>query len=388
MLISGLVVLVAGAVAVVMSQIGSSRPPARPPTPASSTPAHAGRVGAVTQPAQIPESADTTLVMWPVQADQSGGIYVDNLRTRRFWQPLAPAMDPGEFAPVLPVGRWIVWSDGAIHEVSATNPGQPRLLGKTMLFAPSVRPGHVLLQYGAFGHRQNFLRLVAVPSGQAGPPIDLPHGFEVIAGTKAGLLVQVNDGHLALWNPDAAPVTLPFSAVPYPVAASARLVAYDTGCRDVSTAASLPTYGNMGYPVCNTLRVYDVATGRLRSFAAPAGTLGWVPNRAGDGFWSFTDIAPSGRLMAAHAALSPVGRGIVRTFVLRLAGPASRPRPVPSSSAFLLSEMAWSAGGSLLFYQGPGAHLWAYRPATGRVWSSKTPCCNYEVLAPIGSSHH
>jgi len=324
--------------------------------------------------------------MWPVEADQSGGIYVDNLRTRHFWQPLAPAMDPGEFAPVLPVGRWIVWSDGAIHEVSATNPGNPRLLGKTLQFAPSITPGHVWLQYG-FGHKKNYVRLVAVPGGRAGRPIALPHGFELLAGTRAGLLVEVNFGNLALWKPGATPVTLPRSAIPYPVAASAGVVAYDTDCRDVSTAASLPTYGNMGYPVCKTLRVYNVVTRRLRSFAAPAGTLGWVPNRAGASFWSFTDIAPSGRLMAAHAALSPAGRGIVRTFVLRLAGPASKPVPVPSSAAFLLSEMAWSARGSLLFYQGPGAHLWAYRPASGRVWSSKTPCCNYEVLAPIGGSH-
>jgi hypothetical protein len=209
----------------------------------------------------------------------------------------------------------------------------------------------------------------------------------VLAGTNAGLLVQVNYRYLAIWNPGTAPVVLPFSAPPNPVAASARMIAYDTGCRYAYTAQSLPAYGNMGYPVCKSLRVYDVATGRLRTFAKPAGTLGWTPNRAGDSFWSFTDIAPSGRFMAAHAVLAPAGRGIARVYLLHLAGPVAAPRIVPSSTAFLLSEMAWSHHSSWLFYQGPGGHLWAYRPATGRVRSSGTPCCDYEVMAPLGDAH-
>lgn len=117
----------------------------------------------------------------------------------------------------------------------------------------------------------------------------------------------MNFRHLAIWNPGAAPIVLPHSGPPNPVAASARILAYDTGCRYDSTARSLPTYGGLGYQVCQSLRIYDAMTGRLRTFARPAGTTGWVPDRAGDGFWSFTDIAPSGRLMAAHAALAPAG---------------------------------------------------------------------------------
>lgn len=151
-----------------------------------------------------------------------------------------------------------------------------------------------------------------------------------------------------------------------------------------TTLVIRPTYGNMAYQVCKSLRVFDVATGRLRTFAAPAGTIGWLPNRAGDDFWSFTHIAPLDRLMAAQAALPPAGRGIARVYVLRLTGRSAVPRRVPSSASFLLAATAWSRDGSWLFYQGPGGHLWAYQPATGRVRSSKTPCCNYEVLAPLG----
>src|SRR5262249_44323508 len=102
-------------------------------------------------------------------------------------------------------------------------------------------------------------------------------------------------------------------------------------------------------------------------------------------FWSFTDVASSSRLMAARAAVAPAGRGIARIYALRL-DRASRPRPVPYSAGFLLSEMAWSHDSSWLFYQGPGGHLWAYQPGTGKVRGSKTPCCNYEVLAPLGGS--
>jgi len=382
-LTGGAVIATAMAAAAAMAWIGSSRPPVGRPLPtASARPQH---VVSVRQPAQIPESVNTTLVMWPVVADQAGGIYVDNLRARHFWQPLAPPMDPGEFQPVLIVGRWIVWSDGTTHAVSAVNPGKPRLLARTWSFAPSVTPGHVWLQHDPLGPGHNYVRLVAVPGGQAGPPIDLPRNDEVLAGTDGGLLVQVNGGRLELWNQDATPVVLPFSRLPYPLAASARMIAYDTGCREVSVGHNRPDYGGLAYPVCKALRVYDVATGHLRTFARPAGTIGWLPNRAGD-FWSFTDIAPSGRLMAAKAALWPPRLGMARAYVLRLAGRASRPTPVPSSTSFVLAAMAWSRHGSWLFYQGPGRHLWAYQPRTGRVRSSRTPCCSYEVLAPVGGS--
>jgi hypothetical protein len=375
----GVLIGVGAAVAGSLAGIGSARPPAGKP---SARP-HQHHVVVVRQLAQIPESVSTSLVMWPVVADQAGGIYVDNLRTRHFWQPDAPAMDPGEYQPVLPVGRWIVWSDGAIHVVSATNPNHPKVLAKTWWFAPSVTPGHVWLQYGFSRHGQNYVRSVAVPGGQAGPPIALPAGSNLIAGTDAGLLIQMKYLRLELWKPGAAPITLPYSAVGTPVAASARMVAYETGCRDFSTAQNLPNYAGMGYPICRSLRVYDVVTGRLRTFTKPAGTIGWVPNRVGD-FWSFTDIAPSDRLMAAKAALWPPGRGMARAYVLRLAGRAGRPKLVPSSTSFFLAATAWSRHGSWAFYQGPGGHLWAYQPATGRVRSSKTPCCNYEVLAPLG----
>ena len=49
------------------------------------------------------------------------------------------------------------------------------------------------------------------------------------------------------------------------------LVAYGTGCRYHDTVS------NDSYSACQVLRVFDVVTGRLLSFRAPPGTVGWLP---------------------------------------------------------------------------------------------------------------
>ena len=334
-------------------------------------------------PGRIPRSVDTTLLMWPIDPGQYGGIYVDNLRTGQLLQPQTPGMDPGEFAPILPVGRWVVWvNDNAVSAVAAQAPGTPRVLGKTLLFAPSAAPGQVWLQYGFFGHGPNTVRSVAVADGHASLPIRLSAGTMLIAGTDAGLLLSA-DNSIQLWNPGGTPTTLPYSSSAQAFAVSPRLVAYDTGCTQEGTAPDLSYGGNYGYSACRTLRVFEVATGRLWSFTAPPGTSGWVPSHGG--YWSVSAIARSGRRIAAEAAVPPDSRGVARVFVLSLAGSHLRAAAVPSSAAFLLSVTAWSADSSWLFYQGPGRRLWAYQVTTGRVRSSSTPCCQYAVLAPIDS---
>ena len=88
--------------------------------------------------------------------------------------------------------------------------------------------------------------------------------------------------------------------------------------RNPGTSPNLSYGGDFGYYACRTLRVFNVVTGKLLSFAAPSGTNGWVPGRGFD--WSLSAIAPSGTLMAAKAVIPPDGRGIIREFVLRLSG--------------------------------------------------------------------
>jgi hypothetical protein len=367
---------------------GSGQPPAARPPAGRPRPAPAASHPAAPQAAGlIPRSTDSTVLMWPVGPGQAPGIYLDNLRTRRLRQAFTPSVDPGEFQPLMPTGRWLVYvQQGKVLAVPVDGPGRPRVLGTTLPFAPSATPGHVWLQYGIFPARRGPVRVrsVSIASGRAGPPVTLPAGTQLIAGTDAGLLLSARYGSpLLLWTPGAMPVSLPYSARAQALAVSARLVAYETGCRNEGTAQNLSYGGNYGYSACRMLRVYDVVTGRLRSFAAPPGTSGWVPVHGG--YWSVSAIARSGAVLAAEAVVPPDSRGVARVFVLHLTGRHRRATAVPSSAAFLLSVTAWSPDGSWLFYQGPGQRLAAYQVATGRVRSSSTPCCQYAVMAAIRS---
>jgi hypothetical protein len=210
--------------------------------------------------------------------------------------------------------------------------------------------------------------------------IHLPRGSQLVAGTRAGLLLEVPRGHdfsLALWHPGVAPRLLPYSPRSgYGLDAGPRLVAYGTGCRDHTTVR------NDYYATCQVLRVFDVVTGRMLSFRAPRGTVGWLPF----GLGATRAIAPGSQMIAAYAATLPLGRGRTRLFVLRLGGTGGPPRAVPASAAVLYPGTAWSADGSWLFYQGPTGHLWAYQVSSGRVRASGTPCCGYAVMAAFPSA--
>jgi len=159
--------------------------------------------------------------------------------------------------------------------------------------------------------------------------------------------------------------------------ATARLVAYGTGCRWHTTAADAPQDANVGYRECTMPRVLNVATGRLVSFAAPPGTAGWVPN----GFNNTSAISPAGQMIAAYAAMRPQAEVRVRLYVMRLSGPRNGRMAVPSSVAILNASTAWTAKGSWLLYQGPGGHLSAYQVTSGAVRASSTPCCRFKIVA-------
>jgi hypothetical protein len=383
------VVLAAGMV-LLAGVIGSypalrGRPPAASPPPdrhPARTPG-SGHVAGPPPAAAIPRSVDSTVLMWPVGPEQDGTIYLDNLHTGHLgWAPAV--VDPGEYQPIMLVDGRIVFVNGS-GTVSAVEvaTGRTRVLGTTQVFAPSAAPGRVWLVYGAFGS-QPVVRSVSVAAGPPGSPIALPSGAELIAGTDAGLLLAIG-GRIELWSPGSTPRTLPYSTSGQAFAVGQQLVAYDTGCASEGTSPSLSYGGNYGFSACRFMRVYDVSTGRLRSFAAPPGTIGWIPSHGG--YWSASAIAPSGAVMAAEALIPPAGQGITREFVLQLSGVDRPATAVPSSAAFLLSVTAWSADSSWLFYQGPGQQMWAYQLATGDVRSSRTLCCQYAAMATLSGGH-
>jgi len=380
-----MVVIAGGTAGAFAGLHGASRRPAGRP-PASVRPrlrSQARRPVRVGVSRPIPRSVGSTELMWPVGPGQSGGIFVDNLRTRRLRLAPTPSIDPGEFQPIMPAGRWVIYAGtNGVSAVRSEGKGRPRRLGTAQLFAPAATPGHVWLEYGAVGAGPVTVRSIPVAGGPAGPPIGLPGRAQLIAGTDAGLVLSGRHG-IQLWNPGGPPRTLPHSSSAQGFDVSARLVSYDTGCTDEQTAPSLSYEPNAGFSACRMLRVFDVVTGRLRSFAAPPGTSGWIANHGG--FVDVSAIARSGTMMAADAVIPPGGHGRVRAFVLRLADGYRRPTAVPSSTAFLWAVMAWSARGSWLLYQGPGTHMWAYQVTTGRARSSRTPCCQYTVMATITS---
>jgi hypothetical protein len=339
------------------------------------------------RPAPVPRSIGTTLLMWPAGFGQCcGPVAVDNLSTGRLAQSQQPAIGAGDFQPLLAhVGRWLVYVGGGVATAIADDlTGRPRVLGPTPFFAPAAAPGRVWLfqvQHGTQGPIRAWT--VALPGGPPSQPVTLPAGayLPAVRGTDAGLLLQVPQG-LALWNPGSAPRILPSSpGFADGFDATARLVAYGTGCTSQATAPDAPQEPGAGYDTCRALQVLDVVTGELISFPAPPDTGGWVPN----GFNLVSAISHDDQMIAAYAAIRPQGAGQVRLYVMRIAGPSRRAMPVPSSAAYLFARTAWSADDTWLLYQGPGGHLWAYQVTSGQTRASSTPCCRYTVMAAAPS---
>lgn len=350
----------------------------------------AGRSAGLQRHGAIPASVDTTVLMWPTGQGQDGTIGLDDLHTGKMRQA-APVVDPGAYQPIMLVSDWIVYvNEKGVWAADALT-RKTEQLGTALAVTPSAAPGDVWLEYGADdpGAGVVTVQSVALSGGGHAPLVTLPGGTQLVSGTDAGLLLEPRDGKLGgpfwLWTPGTAPRALPDSQSGEGFAVSPRLVAYGSNCANPSTAQYLSYGGNFGYYACRTLHVLDVVTGGLRSFAAPAGTTGWTPTHGGNWAWSFSEIAPSGQLMAAAAVLTPDSNGIARVFILHLTGSDNRPAAVPSSAAFLLAVTAWSPDSSWLFYQGSGQHLWAYDVRTRQARSSSTPCCQYAVMASINS---
>src|ERR1700678_1517857 len=233
-------------------------------------------------PGPIPGSVNTTVLMWPAASGQDGVIALDNLRTGQRGQA-TPVVDPGENQPIMLIGGWIVYvSDNSVRATNAAT-GKTRVLGRTLAFASSAAPGDAWVEYGYYEPSTAAvpIRWVPVAGGGAGPPITLPRGTQLIAGTAAGLLLEPRFSEVCgpfwLWTPGTAPKALPYSSSAEGFAVVPRLVAYGGNCTNPSTAQDLGYGGNFGYYACRILRVFNVVTGRLQSFAAPAGTTGWAP---------------------------------------------------------------------------------------------------------------
>ena len=362
------------------SSIGS-RTHAKPVRPATQAAPH---------PAPLAPGIGTSLLLWPAGPtvwDHGGPpVLTVDLGTGQFRRSDQPAISAGDFQPLLVrTGRWLVYAGDGTMAIRDDLRGRPRVLAKTPFFVPAAAPGRVWLFRFRAGMRGPVrARTMSAAGGRPSRTVTLPAtaSLPAIRGTDAGLLLQTRHG-LALWRPGGAPRPLPYSPnLSDGFDATPRLVAYGTGCADEATAASSTYEPNAGYEACGMLRVFDVVTGKLISFPAPAGTAGWVPN----GFGLVSAISPHGAKIAAYASIRSRGSGRVHLYLLQTGRAGASARPVPASVAFLFARTAWSARGGWLLYQGPDGQMSAYRPGTGTVRRSRLPCCQYTVMvtAPGG----
>jgi hypothetical protein len=376
--VAGLAALGSGA-GLYVSQHGTVRPPHHAPTPRPS-PARSQQAG----PAPIPPLA-VKVLMWPLGLPLGVGNYsgppfvVDDLRTGHYVQTGKVNLCCGDYQPLMiTTGRWLVYVGAGATAIRADLTGRRRVLGPTSFFAPSASKGEVWLAYLA--RPAASIRLVAVTGRLRGPLIRLPRRSQLVAGTDAGLLLQDQRGMLRLWRPGTTPRRLPYSpAWGDGFGVTPGLIAYGTGCRDAAIPADAVFEPTAGYRACSVLRVLQLRTGRVVSFRAPAGTTGWVPPE----FGLENPISTSGSMIAAESVVPSAGDDRGRLYVLRLTGRSGRTVPVPSSAGYLFSKVAWSPGGSWLFYQGPGFKLWGYRVSTGAVRASSVPCCLVTVMAAV-----
>jgi len=402
------VAVLAGTVGAIASAgLGSRlRPPSRVVGPTA--PAVATFPRAVTPPNPMLAGSDTSVVMWPVgyplfTPDSGPPARVYNLSTGRLTQHQIPRINGCDCNPyVISTNRWLVYvSGGGVAAIRPDLTGWQHVLGRTEFFAPSAQPGRIWLVHFHHYLGQPPVRVQSFPiaGGSKGPVITLPaHAVNLVQGTDAGLLLEFEHrlAHgdlffgLELWNPGSAPVALPDSpAWGDGFAADARLIAYGTGCGWANARGT-------GYDACKMMRVLNVDTGRLLSFAAPQGTAGWLPF----GFNRVSAISPGDEMIAAYAEVTPrlksrfpakapkpgeTQHASDRLYVLRLAMPAVRAIAVPEAAP-VLARTAWSVLGSWLLYQGPGGRLWAYQLASGKTRASNMPCCQSEVMV-TGLSH-
>jgi hypothetical protein len=335
-------------------------------------------------PARIP-AIGTKVMLWPLGEPLGIGNYagppfvIADLRTGHYVQTGKVDLCCGDYQPLMVrVGRWLVYAGNGATAIRTDLTGHPRVLGATSLFAPAATAGDVWLEYPH--PAGTVIRLVPVAGGQPGPPVTLPRGSELVAGTDGGLLLQNRNGGLWLWSPGSAPRTLPGSPMSGDgFAVTPSLVAYGTACRYAATSAHAAFRPDVGYPVCAMLRVLAVHTGQVTTFASPAGTTGWVPPE----FDAESPVSPTGAMIAAEAAVPSRDRNRGRLYVLSLSGTRRPPVAVSSSAGYLFSKTAWSSDGSWVFYQGPGGRLWAFRIATRTVRSSSVPCCLYTVMVSV-----
>jgi hypothetical protein len=296
----------------------------------------------VARPALLAEATAASLLL----GGEDGLLRVD-LDARRVRPVPLPGGAAGVDGGLVQRDGTVVAVRGAAAYAASGRPASAATrLGPASYALASAAPGRVwLVEQTGDPDRWYRVREVAL-RGPAGPGRSvrsrvvangtLALGRRPVAGVPGGLLVEVAGpgGGLAVWDPRTGRAGHRLAAAsPVVVAASGRLVAWVEG---------------------STLHLGDLATGRDRVVAPPAGS---------DGFTSAGAFSPDGRVLAA---VTRVGFSTRPALALVRLDAAAATRVAGSEGA--LSDrcspcLAWAPGGDWVFFNrlGPGLGIGAYR---------------------------
>jgi hypothetical protein len=267
-----------------------------------------------TEPAWFYPSSGRREPIGGLPADQTGYTF---FRAVGGWavQAAPPAGTDGQLGcaacagPPLPV--WFL-ADGASRATPA---------GRANLVAPGARPGTLWLTSYPAGPATvpGIAQLTAADGRALGPPVRLPGGYVIEAGTVRGLLLAPRTAEGStdlLWNPATGRVTRRLSGV---IAVSAGRVAWQEPC-----------------PGRCRLHVLELASGWMTTIPLAPGST--VPAAA---------FSPDGRFLALQVTSPAGGDSGAAPTQLEVAGPAAlRLSPVPgtSVSSDALAGFGWPDG--------------------------------------------
>jgi hypothetical protein len=340
--------LVAGVVVVALLALRAAAPLVSPPRPAGDEAGSSrAAVAAPSRPAELAETTGASLLLGG--DDGLFRVDVDARRVRPI--PLPGRRFEADWGLIRRVGA-VVAVHGGTAWVSTGEPGGPATrLGPASYALAATDPRRVwLVEETGDPERWFRVREVNVDRSPAPPrPLargTLPLSWRPVAAAPGGLLLDVAGpgGGLAVWDPRTGRLRHRF----------------DT--RSPVTVAAV-SGGTVAWVEATTLRLGDLAGGRPRVVAAPAGS---------DGFALAGAFSPDGRVLAAVTEVGFASRPALA--LIRVdRGQAVRVEGSEGALADRCSPcVAWAPAGDWVFFirLGPGFGIGAYRlgqPSAARV---------------------
>jgi hypothetical protein len=217
------------------------------------------------------------------------------------------------------------------------------LIGRATFSLPSTRAGRVWLITAQHRGFPLVAQEVGVDGRYHGRRYQLPGSQGVSAAANGGLILGSY-----IWYP-ATNITRP---LPAPVAGAVDVHG------SLLAASTRPT-----------IELFDVATGKLRTYPVPTGVAAWVLTKGESSHGAFS---PDGQRLALRATLAS-NPSLSSVQILDLATGVAV--VVPHSQARAFSPVTWTPDGKTVLFEGDTATLGTYQLASGISESLPQPCC-------------